>query len=302
MFQHYLDTIKSANTRTTYARGLSYFADWASDAGVDVTRLRVRDISTFRDHLNGTLSGSSANVYLSSLRAFLRWAAERELVEPSVYQAATVVGNVKTAERLPTVLKPEEVEALLCQPDPATLTGARDLAFVSLLVSSGIRVSEAVNLDLDSIDIAERQARVVGKGDKERVVRFNKRAQAALVHYLQMRGPLATGPVFVNRWDARISVRYMQERVAAYGLALEGGERLHPHTLRHTFATQYLDKTGDLDATRRWLGHERAETTQVYTKLANSRLKAQYDEVMDEPTVEDDLVLELPVRVSLERI
>src|SRR5262245_50923280 len=112
MFQQYLDTIKSTNTRGTYARGLAYFADWASDAGVDVMTLRVRDISTFRDHLNGSLAGSSANVYLSALRAFLRWAAERELVDAAVYQAATVVSNVKTAERLPTVLKAEEVETL----------------------------------------------------------------------------------------------------------------------------------------------------------------------------------------------
>ena len=301
MFQQYLDTIKSTNTRSTYARGLSYFETWARGAGVDVTNLRVRDISAFRDHLNSSLSGSSANVYLSSLRAYLRWAAERELVEPGVYQASTVVSNVKTPERLPQVLKAEEVETLLCQPDPSTLTGARDLAFVSLLVSSGMRVSEAVNLDLDTLDLNERQARVIGKGDKERAVRFNKRAQAALVHYLRMREAGETGPVFVNRWGNRISVRYMQEQIANYGLKLVGGERLHPHTLRHTFATMYLDKTGDLDATRRWLGHERSETTQVYTKLANSRLRKQYDEAMDEPEDSALLVLEVPERAPIGR-
>ena len=136
MFQQYLDTIKSNNTRSTYTRGLAYFETWARGAGVDVASLRVRDISAFRDHLNGALSGSSANVYLSALRAFLRWAAERELVEPAIYQACAVVSNVKTPERLPTVLKAEEVETLLCQPDASTLTGARDLAFVSLLVPS----------------------------------------------------------------------------------------------------------------------------------------------------------------------
>src|SRR5829696_5626799 len=173
MFQQYLDTITSANTRGTYARGLAYFAKWASEADVDVTALRVRHISAFRDHLTSALSGSSANAYLSALRAFLRWSAERELVEPSIYQAATVVSGVKTAERLPTVLKAAEVETLLCQPDPLTMTGARDLAFISLLVSSGIRVSEAVNLDLDALDLQDRQARVFGKGSKERLVRFN---------------------------------------------------------------------------------------------------------------------------------
>jgi len=301
MFQQYLDTITSANTRGTYARGLAYFADWASDADVDVATLRVRHVSAFRDHLTSKLAGASANAYLSALRAFLRWAAERELVEPSVYQAATVVSGVKTAERLPTVLKAEQVETLLCQPDAGTLTGARDLAFISLLVSSGIRVSEAVNLDLDALDLADRQARVFGKGSKERLVRFNTQTQQALERYLRMRGAGTTGPVFVNRWADRITVRYMQERVAAYGLGLEGGERLHPHTLRHTFATMYLDRTGDLDATRRWMGHARAETTQVYTRLANSRLKQQYDGVMEELAGEDDLLLVLPQRVSVER-
>lgn len=300
MFQHYLSTIQSVNTRSTYTRGLAYFERWAEGAGVDVTNLRVRDIKAFREHLAGSLSGTSTNVYLSALRAYLRWAADEELVEPAVYQAATVVSNVKTPERLPTTLKAEEVENLLCAPDPSTLTGARDLAFVSLLVSSGIRVSEAVGLTFDRLDLEERQARVIGKGDKERAVRFNTRTQAALVHYLRMRGPATTGPVFVNKAGAQISVRYMQEQVARYGLKLEGGERLHPHVLRHTFATQYLDKTGDLDATRRWLGHERAETTQVYTKLAISRLRRQYDEAMEEDADGGAaLVLTLPERASV---
>ena len=301
MFQSYLDTIKSGNTRGIYARGLSYFERWASGADVDVAALRVRDIAAFRDHLNTALSGSSANVYLSSLRAYLRWAAERELVEPSVYQASTVVSNVKTPERLPQVLKAEEVETLLCTPDPSTLAGARDLAFVALLVSSGMRVSEAVNLDLETLDLGERQARVSGKGDKERLVRFNRRAQDALSHYLRMREAGENGPVFVNRWGDRISVRYMQEQIANYGITFASGERLHPHTLRHTFATQYLDRTGDLDATRRWLGHADAKTTQVYTKLANSRLRKQYDEAMNEAEAEAPLVLELPQRATIGR-
>ncbi len=298
MFQQFLSAITTANTRETYARGLRYFEDWAGDAGVDVAALRVRDISAFREHLTSSLAGSSTNVYLSALRAFLRWAAEKEMVEPAVYQAASVVRNVKVSSRLPQVLRAEEVTRLLASPDVSTLTGARDLALVSLLVSSGLRISEAVNLDLADIDIQARRMRVVGKGDKERVARFNTRAQRALLAYLELRDDGAvSGPVFVNRWGRRISVRYMQERIAGYGLTVEGGERLHPHALRHTFATYYIDQTGDLDATRRQLGHSRAETTQRYTALATSRLDAQYDGVMERLGADDnDLVLELEPR------
>lgn len=305
MFQQFLSTIKSENTRETYGRGLGYFADWAGDAGVDLAALKVRDIKAFRDFLGDRLGAASTNVYLSALRAYLRWAADEELVEPAVYQATTVVKNVKVPERLPQVLRREEVSELLCQPDPATLSGARDLAFIALLVTSGIRVSEATGMDLERLDIDNRTARVIGKGDKERVIRFTTKAAQALRHYLNLRGDGKTdGPVFVNRSNGRISVRYMQERVGGYGLTLANGERLHPHTLRHTFATMYLDQTGDIDATRRWLGHESTATTQVYTKLANSRLNAQYDGVMEDPDVgaQLDLVLELPrVRVAQER-
>lgn len=302
MFQQFLVTIKAANTRETYGRGLGYFADWAGDNGVDLTALRVRDIKAFRDFLGDRLGAASTNVYLSALRAFLRWAADEELIQPAVYQATTVVKNVKVPERLPQVLRAEEVSELLCQPDPATLSGARDLAFIAILVTSGIRVSEAAGLDLERIDIYNRTARVIGKGDKERVVRFTTKTAQALAHYLRLRNNGATtGPVFTNRSGTRISVRYMQERVGGYGFTLASGERLHPHTLRHTFATMYLDATGDIDGTRRWLGHESTATTQVYTKLANSRLNAQYDGVMEDRPEENtslDLVLDLaPARV-----
>lgn len=294
MFQHFLSTVPNPNTRETYARGLAYFSDWASDNGVEVTALRVRDVLGFQTHLGSQLSGSSANVYLSALRAALKWSAQMELVSPAVYQAASVVEGVKVAERLPAVLKTDEVQDLLCQPDTSTLAGVRDLAFIALLVSSGIRVGEAVGLDLSHLDLREREAIVLGKGSKERKVFFTRRAAAALEQYLATRGdnPIG-GPVFVNRFGGRISVRYMQERVAAYGLGLESGERLHPHTLRHTFATQYLDKTGDIDGTSRQLGHADSKTTRIYTRTATSRLRQQHRDAMEDPEV---LTL-APVRV-----
>lgn len=305
MIAQFLATIKTENTRETYARGLGYFADWAGDHEVDLAGLKVRDIKAFQSFLGDRLGAASTNVYLSALRAFVRWAADEEIIEPAVYQATTVVKNVKVPERLPQVLASEEVADLLCQPDPATLSGARDLAFIALLVTSGIRVSEATGLELERIDIHNRTARVIGKGDKERIVRFTSKAARALQHYLTLRNDGAkAGPVFINRSNGRISVRYMQERVGSYGLSLASGERLHPHTLRHTFATMYLDRTGDIDATRRLMGHESTVTTQLYSKLANTRLHQQYDDVMEDPKVEDslDLVLDLsPARVLEQR-
>lgn len=278
IFNCFLNQLSSTNSRSTYERGLSRFAHWAADNGVTIETLKVRDIKAYRVWLTDALGPSSVNVYLSALRSFLKWAAGEELVSTEVYSATTVVSNVKTPERLPSVLRAEEVDDLLCLPDPTTLNGARDLALLALLVSTGLRISEAISIDIETIDFSKREIRVIGKGDKERIVLFGKNAADAVRNYLTLRSNPVEGPLFINKFGKRISVRYCQQQISGYGVRLNG-ENLHPHTLRHTFATQFLDATGDLAATQDLLGHSRAETTRIYTKTATNRLRRQYDKL-----------------------
>jgi site-specific recombinase XerD len=295
MIASFLETVTSPNTRSTYARGLGYFSRWAEGAGVDVTTLRVRDILAFRSHLAGALSGASANTYLSALKSCLKWAAQCELVGAEVYAAATTVENVAQDENLPEVLTETQVAALLNAPNPETLTGARDLAIIALLVSSGMRISEMTGLDIETVDFDGRAVVVDGKGGKQRRAFFNGRAAGAIINYLALRGSPSNGPLFVNAQGERLSVRYIQEQLAGYGEVIGLGARLHPHSLRHTFATKVLDDSGDLDAVQRLLGHSSPTTTQRYVKTATKRLERVYRAALEE---QETLTL-APVRVRV---
>lgn len=299
MISQFLATIPNTNTQATYRRGLTRFERWLSETDRDVSDLRPKDIASFRTTLAADLKGTSAGCYLSSLRAYLKWAAREELVGTEVWQAAQVVENPPTEDTFPTPLTEEEVLSLLCRPDVTNVEGTRDLAFISLLLSSGLRLSEATSLTVQNVDAQGRCAYVMGKGSKKRKVFFDAATAGRLQAYLLLRGNPASGPVFLSREGAPITNRAMQERIAEYGreIGFDGTvrERLHPHLLRHTFATAYLDATGDIDALSKLLGHSDPATTRIYTRTATRRLEAQYRGAMDQEALQ-------PVAVELPRL
>lgn len=274
-FQKYTETIGCSNTRAAYSRDLAQFAEWLEGEGLTVSGLRPKHLTAYRSYLEARISRSSVNRNLSAVRGFIRFLVEQEEIEPSVFYAAQSVRGVRPEQRLPRPLSDKEVEDLLCQPNPGTLYGARDLVFILLLVRSGLRVSEAVGLDLRDVLLDRQKVYVFGKGAKERVAFINDETVAAIQHYLALRGNPSEGPLFVNKNGQRVSVRWMEQQVAEYGKRI-GRDDLHPHLLRHTFATAYLNRTGNLDAVQRQLGHSRADTTRIYTQLATDHLEPAY--------------------------
>ena len=166
-------------------------------------------------------------------------------------------------------------------PDLGTVAGIRDKAILELFYSTGIRLSELVDLNFGDVEYGKQVLRVLGKGSKERLVPFGKHALHAMKQYLEKTGRnLKTAdrdaPIFVNSRSERISQRTVQRRVNMYLRLVTEGEHLGPHTLRHSFATHLLDRGADLQAVKEILGHSSLSTTQIYTHIQPERMKKIY--------------------------
>ena len=185
----------------------------------------------------------------------------------------------KAEKRLPETLSPDEAVRLVSFTDDSP-EGLRDRAIFELLYSSGFRVSELTSLNIDSIDFATQEARVTGKGNKTRIVPVGQHAITALQRWLEIRATMkgGTGPaLFLSKQGKRLSVRVIQNRIkiraTQQGISLD----LHPHMLRHSFASHVLQSSGDLRAVQEMLGHVSIASTQVYTHLDFQHLSKIYD-------------------------
>ncbi len=181
----------------------------------------------------------------------------------------------RATKRLPHFLSEDEAKQLVAAPDENTPQGLRDRAILELLWSAGLRVSEVADLDARDLDFANQQVRVTGKGDKTRICLFGDPAAEALRRYLDdgrphlVRG--AQAALFVNRSGGRLSARSLQNIVRRSGTQAGLNQRVHPHLLRHTFATHMIEHEADLRVVQHLLGHSSADTTQIYTSVAHRR-------------------------------
>ena len=232
---------------------------------------------------------ASVTRHLASLRSFFRYLTAEGVVAPDPLwkrgsrQSRSLIP--KAEKPLPRVVDKEEMERLVSAPDNPEVEGKpkqvamqlRDKAILELLYATGLRVSELSGLDLGDLDLERRVLRALGKGSKEREVVMGRPAQQALETYIREARPLLmvsrqTDALFLNRFGGRLTKRSVQEMVKRYGL-LSVDARVHPHMLRHSFATHMLDGGADLRIVQELLGHSSPATTQIYThvSLANSR-------------------------------
>lgn len=240
----------------------------------EATREEVR---AYLAHLHSAgVGGRSLGRKLSSLRAFFAWLGDQEHKDPTA-----ALTRPKERRVLPRVLSESQAGALVESPDPTRSEAARDRAILELLYGSGLRASEVVGADVEDLDLSARLIRVHGKGGKDRIVPLGGPCIAALRAHLENRASSAgsyQGPLFPGRGSGgRMSSRSIQRIVAAWaGRSGMGG--VHPHLLRHTFATHLLDRGAELRAVQELLGHASLATTQIYTHLTLERMRKAYQQ------------------------
>ncbi|ACS98026.1 site-specific tyrosine recombinase XerC [Aggregatibacter aphrophilus NJ8700] len=267
----------SPHTLSNYQRQLVRIVEILQHAGIQqwqqVTPSVVRFVIA-QSHKDG-LHEKSLALRLSALRRFLSYLVQ--LGELKV-NPATGISAPKQAKHLPKNIDTEQVQQLLAN-DSKEPIDIRDRAIIELLYSSGLRLSELQGLNLNSINIRVREVRVIGKGNKERVVPLGRYASHAIQQWLKVR--LLFNPkdeaLFVSQLGNRMSHRAIQMRLETWGIRQRLNSHLNPHKLRHSFATHMLEASSDLRAVQELLGHSNLSTTQIYTHLNFQHLAEVYD-------------------------
>lgn len=267
----------SAHSLEAAQRDLAQVMQFCHDQDIDGwSRLQPADVRQWLASLRRkNYAPASMARMLSSLRSFFRYLQRQGLVNNNPAQGIRAPRGEK---RLPRTLDVDRAGQLLDQLPADTVPEVRDRAMLELLYSSGLRLSELTGLDLPDLDLAAGQVRVLGKGGKQRDLPVGSKARAALQDWLAVRSQLArdTPALFVGERGARIHPSVVRQRLRQAG-QLELGQHLHPHMLRHSFASHLLESSQDLRAVQELLGHANISTTQIYTHLDFQHLAQVYD-------------------------
>jgi integrase/recombinase XerC len=269
----------SEHTIAAYGSDLAQLFQFCRQHGVAswdaLTGAQLRVFVAERHHRG--LSGRSLQREMSAVRAFYRYLLR---IDAATHNPAQGIKTPKAPKRLPKALDTDQAARLMAIEGDDALT-QRDRALLELFYSSGLRLSEIATLDLAQLDLREGMVRVTGKGAKQRDVPVGRHARAALQTWLEARTGVARageGAVFVADNGARLSVRQIERRVAHWARKQGLGQPVHPHMLRHSFASHMLESSGDLRAVQELLGHANLSTTQVYTHLDFQHLAKVYDQ------------------------
>jgi len=279
-FQNYLEHEKrySKHTLTAYNRDLKQFHNWLIQKGcanlLDADSLHIRNwIANL--HRQG-IGGKTLQRKLSSLRSFYQYHVRKQQLKSN---PANDIQAPKSARTLPDTLDADALTQLLEIPSDSILA-IRDRAIMELFYSSGLRLSELVDLNIDSIDLSEKSLRAIGKGNKTRILPIGAKAAAALEKWLKNRSSLLKHQehaLFISKLGNRISVRNVQSRLNYWRKKQGLDQHVHPHKLRHSFASHILESSGNLRAVQELLGHADISTTQIYTHLDFQHLANVYD-------------------------
>ena len=281
LISNYLDfseNIKglSKNTTNSYQRDLNKFSKFLKASGVsDFDSLTEEMCSAWiSDLFQNNVSARSIQRHISSAKGFFNYLKKSGLVTNSPFE---LINSPKSPSHLPNILSPEEVSQLL-NFKPKNAQEKRDLAIIELIYSSGLRVSEAVNVNLGDFEDNKTFLRVMGKGSKTRLVPVGRYAKNAIEGWMIERDKLSTkdNSLFVNLRGRRITTRSVQERLKNIAI-MQGLPPVNPHMLRHSFATHLLESSGDLRSIQELLGHSSLSTTQIYTRLDYQHLIKVYE-------------------------
>ena len=220
------------------------------------------------------IGARSIQRHLSSVKGFFKYLQKNHLINQSPFE---LISGPKTEKKLPESLTPEQINRLL-DFKPSSLIEIRDLAIIELMYSSGLRVSETVNVDIKDFEENKDFLRVIGKGSKTRLVPLGRFAISAINNWLEERKKITSddGALFINKAGGRLTTRSVQLRLKKLAVK-QGLPPINPHMLRHSFATHMLESSGDLRSIQELLGHSSLSTTQIYTNLDYQHLVKIYD-------------------------
>jgi tyrosine recombinase XerC len=284
----YLQSVRnlSPHTLASYRQDLLRYDAFLRERGITEGEAVLGDARAFVSRLAAEgLSARSVNRIVSGVRGYYRY---RERFSRGPSNPFSDIRSLRTEKRLPSFLFEEEMTRLLelparpgaCGDDP--FLALRDRAVLEMLYSTGCRISELVSLDVTDVNLRERNARVMGKGSKERLVFIGRQALGVLREYLSRRGlraardPDSAGALFVNQRGTRLTDRGVRFILGSYLRTAGLAKKVTPHTFRHSFATHLLDRGADIRAVQELLGHASLSTTQVYTHVGVERLKKVY--------------------------
>lgn len=266
---------RSAYTIRNYRNDIGAFLRWCRERELEPLAISRQVFREYLGELKETgMAAASLTRRTSTVHGFYRYLQREGATDRDLLHGLAMP---KRPRRLPKVLDPAALDRLLTAPDADTPQGLRDRAMMELLYGGGLRISELVALDLGQVNLAEGTAIVHGKGAKERLVLFGEPAMLALERYLaEGRPALAAGAkhgqgcaaLFLNRFGSRLTARSVQALVRRYAVAAGIPAEVHPHLLRHSFATHLLDGGADLRIVQELLGHSSAATTQIYTHVS----------------------------------
>jgi integrase/recombinase XerC len=283
----YLKAVRGVSERTVEAYGndLSHFSNYCANHGIDAEKAGSYEVQKFiADQSAERIAASSVNRSLSSIRGFYRWMVRFGKRSDNPCGS---LRNVKAPRPLPSVLWEEEMASFAELPETTgILWPARDKALIMAMYSAGLRISELVSLSLDQLTRNLEGARITGKGGRERYVFFSEEGRAALAGYLPERtarlrmaglaGAAPGGPLFISRKGRPISVPGVRWIIARYAERSGLGKHIHPHSLRHSFATHLVNSGCDVRIVQEMLGHSSLSTTQRYTHVSVEGLKKVY--------------------------
>ena len=274
----------SHHTLKAYERDLVKFAKFLelyhSKSLIDLKQVDRGIIRQFMGkEFDEGLSSKTVARRLASIKSFFNYLIQIELIVDS---PASHIKSPKVEKNIPKFIHVNKIKYLMEIPDKNSLIGKRDIAILELFYATGMRLSELVSLNIGSVNSNDNLVRVLGKGNKERIIPFGNKAKDALEIYLKDRGlswlSNQNVPLFSTKNNKRISVRTVQIRMNKYLSQVLGTQKgASPHVLRHTFGTHLLDNDADIRSIQELLGHSSISSTQIYTKVNPKKIKQVYD-------------------------
>ncbi|MCX5707070.1 MAG: site-specific tyrosine recombinase XerD [Candidatus Omnitrophica bacterium] len=288
-FLNYLSVERglSNNTIVSYREDLNNYLDFIDHKHIDaLSKISKNDITGFmlaqRDR---GIAANSVARRLAAIRMFHRFLARERILKDD---PSTLIDSPRLWKKIPETLSINEVEALIAQPDVRSNQGVRDRAILETLYATGMRVSEAVNLKRDNVNLDIGFLRCIGKGNKERVIPLGKKAITSIKRYLEVSQPKLLNNkesefLFLSRFGKKISRQSFWKIIKKYARLARIKKTIKPHTLRHSFATHLLERGADLRSVQEMLGHSNISTTQIYTHINKDRLKSIHKQFHPRP-------------------